>query len=250
LGMASTLCPEAVHRQTNLDFNNLRIDQGQLVALVGRSCEGKSTLLRLIGGAQLPHADDDPLSRFLMPSHARVLHVASEPLFIRRGLYANLTLGVSPGHPDGAIDRVKVICRLVGLPSKVVDSIQEAGTEHNFHEMESLSTSEKRCIVMARTFIANPDILCIHDPTLHLNASHAESIMALLRDMVDQRGLAVKDVPLLNRRPRTCVFTSTRALCIRYAQATYMVDRSKGVYPVEMKHHSEPSVDSFSRTPA
>mmetsp|Transcript_81734 Transcript_81734/g.212604 ORF Transcript_81734/g.212604 Transcript_81734/m.212604 type:complete len:952 (-) Transcript_81734:218-3073(-) len=235
---------QQVRRETTIAFDKLQIDQGHLVALVGRSGEGKSTLLRLLGGAQLPSGEKDLSSQFVIPTHARVLHVTSEPMFVQRGLYENLVFGVPPGHPDGRMERVKEICELVGLPSKVVAGISEEGSQQDYTTMESLSASEKRMVVVARALIANPEILCIHDPTLGVNAGAAEVIMRQLREMVLNRGIALHEGAWASRRPRTCIFSSTRSLCISYAHEVYMVDNIRGVYAVQMHDDApEQSVD-------
>merc|ERR1719277_987826 len=47
----------AKERCTDMSFGGVMIKQGTFVALVGRSGQGKSSLLRLLGGAVMPNMD-------------------------------------------------------------------------------------------------------------------------------------------------------------------------------------------------
>jgi len=231
-----TMAPggEDIQVETPLFFDKLVIKQGSLVSLVGKRGHGKSTLLKLLGGAQLPdieNFEDGTGAMCFMPSHLRVLHVASEPMFLRGGLYRNLTFGTRPGNPDGRLERVKEVCTRVGLPSRLVDSIDpDAPDESSWSS--ALSSSEKHLLCIARALVANPEVLCIHKPTLHVNAASSESIIKLLREYVDNRGV-VQEGRIEFRRPRTCILTSTRARSMSSADAVFKVD-DRAIIPVDV----------------
>jgi len=228
VNLAVTLC--TVTRQgdnrieTTLLFDELVIEQGKLVSLVGRRGAGKSTLLKILGGASLPDTStfEDVLpSRLSIPPHLRVLHVAHEPMFLRGGLYENLTYGVQPGRPDASVERVKEVCKRLDLPNKLIEAI-DPNSKDEFSWSSALSSSEQSLLCIARALIANPEVLCIHKPTLHVNEKTAKVIINLLREFVDNRGIA-QDGVLKFRRPRTCFFTSTRALSLSSADAVFRV---------------------------
>lgn len=208
-------------RETPMFFDFLEIEQGKLVSLVGKSGEGKSTLLKIIGGALLPRPDEE--SVFFIPSHLRVLHVTHESMFIKGGLYDNLIFGTTAGHPDGRPERVSRICERLGLPAKIIEHITP---EHvgDASWAESLSSSEKHLLTIARALITNPEILCIHKPTLNVNTKNAECVVTLLREFVDRRGLEQDEAELHLRRPRTCILTSTGARNLEHADMVYKVD--------------------------
>eukprot|EP00429_Kryptoperidinium_foliaceum_P106013 CAMPEP_0176257514 /NCGR_PEP_ID=MMETSP0121_2-20121125/38088_1 /TAXON_ID=160619 /ORGANISM="Kryptoperidinium foliaceum, Strain CCMP 1326" /LENGTH=416 /DNA_ID=CAMNT_0017597359 /DNA_START=26 /DNA_END=1273 /DNA_ORIENTATION=- len=224
-------------RATSMFYETITVHQGKLVCLVGKRGMGKSTLLRIFGGAMLPEAPKGD-GIFLIPSHLRVLHVPSEDMFIKGSLYQNLTFGVQKGHPDGCLSRVHEICRSLGLPPSLVDRIQEEGSP-SVSWGETLSGSEKHMLVIARALIANPEVLCIHKPTLHVNDRAGEKIVGLLRDFVDQRGICLPKEEKHLRRPRTCVMTSTRLYSLSKADEIFKVAALIGD-----ADHGTPSTDA------
>merc|ERR1711972_842290 len=147
---------------------------------------------------------------FFCPTHLRILHVATEPMFLRGSLFENLTYGTSPGHPDRRLERVKEVCRRLTISDRLISAI-DPDCKHELTWSSALSSSEKALLCIARALIANPEVLCIHKPTLHVNAQTASTIVNLLREFVDERGIAQKG-QIDRRRPRTCILTSTRAL--------------------------------------
>lgn len=213
-------------RETRMFYESMTIHQGKLVCLVGKRGMGKSTLLRILGGATLPRSEGEggPAGGvFLIPSHLRVLHVPSEDMFIKGSLYQNLTLGVPKGHPDGCIERVREICSGLGLPAAMLDTIREEESSPTVVWSEALSGSEKHMLVIARALIANPEVMCIHKPTLHVNDPMAEKIVGMLRDFVDQRGICLPKEEKHLRRPRTCIMTSTRMTSLQRADQIFKV---------------------------
>jgi len=195
-------------RTTELFFNGLQLHQGTLISFVGRHGEGKSTLLRIIGGALQPDPGDDSI--FFVPLHLRVLHVPHDVMFVHGTLYNNLTLGVQPGTRDGGVKRVRRIAERCGLPPDLCKSIDTADDSPVLSWSECLSGTEKHLLVLARALVANPEVLCLHKPTLHLNDSSAEVILDLLREFVDNRGVCLDERTMHLRRPRTCILTSAR----------------------------------------
>jgi len=223
--------------ETKLEFSKLTIKQGQFVCLIGPHGQGKSTLLRLLGGAQLPSMQgglDQCL--WFIPSHLHVLHVGSEPLFYRGNLYNNLTYGQPIGHPDAELDRVRRVCRRVGVPEELIARIDpEAPSDAKW--AATLHASALVLLVVARALIANPDVLCIHKPVAHVNLALGRRIIDTLRDFVDKRGLEASHNEssynaVKTSRPRTCIITSTTAHALEVADEIYKVS-SEGIHLVD-----------------
>ena len=60
-----------------------------------------------------------------MPSHLRVLHVSSEPLFFLESLYSNLAFAVPAGDADASVDRIVHICSKLGVSEAVADRVRQ-----------------------------------------------------------------------------------------------------------------------------
>jgi len=182
----------------------LTVEQGKLVTLIGPRGGGKSTLLRILGGAVLPGKDN--IKGFFIPSHLRVLNVESTAAFISGTLMDNLIFGVAKGDPDGSLQRVKTICTMLDMPEEILAMI-DSEDELNWHEV--VSQSQAQLLSLARALIANPDVLILHRPMFLFDEHTADIVVGLLKDFVRQRGVVQEAETFYRRRPRTCIMTSS-----------------------------------------
>jgi len=113
--------------------------------------------------------------------------------------------------------RIRSILRRVNVSAKVFDLLNsltgheeaDKGKDLASTWVNALSAADKQLLHIARAFIASPDVLCLHKPTLHQSAQGAKAIFAALRSFVDDRGLDVSG-DSTKRRPRTCIMTCTK----------------------------------------
>jgi ABC-type nitrate/sulfonate/bicarbonate transport system ATPase subunit len=212
----------------------MRIQQGQFVALLGPRGGGKATLLRLLGGALLPvmeslEANGGP-TRLVIPSHLRVLHVPADPMFFLGSLFDNLTYGVTTGDADKAPERVISICQYLDIPDSIIDLLKASDEEaEKANWTAKFSASELALLNIARAFIANPEILCMHRPTTILDDSTTARVVCLFKDFVEKRGVALDGASMHRRRPRTCMITSNKSESASVADRVYILTRQNGV---------------------
>lgn len=223
----------SVPLQTQVGLNiGIKFNQGQLVALIGPSGHGKSMILKLVSGAALPalRLADKTFVHFV-PTHLRVLNVAAEFLFYKRDLLYNLTYGVeSADNLDGQLERVIKICQSLTLPPHILKYI-ETGAVHEWSQI--LSPTQKQLLNLARAFVSNHELICIHKPTELLDRQQAKIIFNLLREFVNKRGIAQDSSSRWSTsRPRTCIFTSSKQYGLRMADRAYLVTRERGVEPL------------------
>merc|ERR1719329_867399 len=176
--MLCGLGPSGDKRFTHITFTGLaRFRQGELSLLIGPSGGGKSTLLRILGGEILPHCDhvEDESNkrqrnagRLFIPSPLRVLHVG-KPMFFADTLLANLTFGVAGGDVDGQSDRVKQICERLGASEEILGLL---GSDDKHRWSDVFSSSQCQLMSLARAFVFNPEVLCIHQPTQLFNETY------------------------------------------------------------------------------
>merc|ERR1719271_1049596 len=84
-------------------------------------------------------------------------------------------------------------------------------------EIAALPRSDRALLSLARALIANPEVLVIHTPGIFFGAVRRDLVMRVLREYVDQRGLAMDPLTRERRRPRTCIFSSADFLDLKYA---------------------------------
>jgi putative ABC transport system ATP-binding protein len=177
---------------TALDHLSVRIDTGEMVAIVGPSGSGKSTLLNLVGCL------DRPTSGEIVIDGRRIADLSDRELTIVRrdkigfvfqffNLLATLTAAENvalPLHLRGwprtkAVDRAREILDLVGLDQRVD------------HLSEELSGGERQRVAIARALAVAPPILLGDEPTGNLDTRTGADILALLQDLHQRLGVTV-----------------------------------------------------------
>jgi len=195
----------------------MEIEQGTLSCLVGRHGHGKSTMLRLLAGNVVPSNIEGHL---FVPSHLRVLHISMEPLFFEGTLLHNLTFGVKVPQ-DGDLNRIKAILHRLSLTDDV-----DLNSEDTDNWQRTLHMTAQYKLHLARALIGNPYLLCVHKPAVVYNQTNTKVVMDILRDFVTSRGVEQDEATFSQRRPRTCVYTSSRPESAAFADKVFQVSTS------------------------
>ncbi|MES2201980.1 MAG: ABC transporter ATP-binding protein [candidate division FCPU426 bacterium] len=171
---------------------DLRVDKGELVAIVGPSGAGKTTLLYLLGGLARPDAgsvevggvlltglDDRTLSRHRNQRMGFVFQ--SHHLLPELSALENVALTLRVGGKTEAVAALgaKQLLQEVGL-----------GMRLN-HKPGELSGGEQQRVALARALVSGPDLLLADEPTGNLDRGNAESVFELLKESARGRAQAV-----------------------------------------------------------
>jgi ABC-type sugar transport system ATPase subunit len=164
-----------------LENVNLEIEDGEFVCLVGHSGCGKSTMLSLIAGLEMPTRgriliDGSPVTG---PGPDRSIVFQNYSLFPNMDVWHNIAYALqSRKLPKDEIDRkVREIIETVGLE------------EHVRKKPKQLSGGQQQRVAIARTLVLNPDMILFDEP---MSALDAEIKLALRRQLKDiQRKLKI-----------------------------------------------------------
>jgi ABC-type multidrug transport system fused ATPase/permease subunit len=221
---------------SGLKSSTLKLPQGGLYTLIGPQSQGKGTVLKLMGEVLIPfHEGHDRNSGggsgdLFIPTHLRVLHVTSEPMFLEGTLLYNLTFGA----PAASVDRIVAIARKFDVKESLIETIKNDNLQADW--LNLLSSTECAVMHTVRALIMNAEILCIHKPTLFMNSEMADIMYQVLKDFVVNRGLEEDLNRFWQRRPRTCIMTARRidGVGAKVADAVFYVSSEDGMRLVDM----------------
>jgi putative ABC transport system ATP-binding protein len=177
----------AVHALTDVSFS---VRAGQLVALRGRSGSGKTSLLNIVGGLDLPTSGTVRVAGrdvTAMNEHERMTLRRSTVAFIFQsfGLIPMLSAAENIGIPlritgtDARVreERVRLMLSVVGLD------------EHARQRPNELSGGQQQRVAIARALAGRPQLLIADEPTGQLDSETGRQIMRLLRTVVRAEGI-------------------------------------------------------------
>ena len=164
---------------------DLTVDRGAFVSILGRSGEGKTTLLRLIAGFEAPDAGSIRLGDRLV--HDDGVHIPAErrrvgivpqeaALFPHLTAADNVAFGLHEWKPNRRHDRV---CELLDL----VDMRAFAD-----YLPSQLSGGQQRRIAVARALAPNPDLVLLDEPFAALDSEMRRRLRDDVRNVLGKVG--------------------------------------------------------------
>jgi peptide/nickel transport system ATP-binding protein len=178
-----------------VDGASLRVLPGEVLALVGESGSGKTTLIRAIQGLQTPTSGTirvdgadgggprPKVQTIFNPSVQMVFQDPTGALNPRQTIYEVVAEGLRiSGHPDNETERVSAALSRAGLrpPERFFPLYP--------HEV---SGGQRQRVVIAGAMVMEPRLLLADEPVASLDASIRGEILALMRRLVDETGLAI-----------------------------------------------------------
>jgi len=205
-----------------LDGIHLDIPEGAVIAVVGRTGSGKSTLVNLIprlydstsGSVLLAGAD----LRAYDPADIRraIGYVPQETFLFSASLAENIALGA----PHATTEEIRAAAEMAGLAPDLETFPQGLQTEVGERGL-TLSGGQKQRAAIARALVRNPRILILDDALSAVDTVTEERILASL---------------LTFMRGRTTILISHRVSTVRLAERIYVLDEGR---IVEAGSHDE-----------
>jgi putative ABC transport system ATP-binding protein len=162
---------------------DLRVDVGELVAIMGPSGSGKSTLLMIAGSLEEPTSGavligGAPLGTMSRKDRARLRRRSIGYVFQDFNLLAGLT----------AVENVSLPMELDGVRAKLasgvaMEALEELGlTDRADHFPDELSGGERQRVAIARAVVGDRNVLLADEPTGALDSVNSEGVMRVLRE--------------------------------------------------------------------
>jgi branched-chain amino acid transport system ATP-binding protein len=169
----------------------LAIDEGEIVALLGRNGMGKSTALKSIMGLVKPrsgrviyHGTDLAGSPPYRMARAGIGYVPEERrIFPNLSVLDNLSMGVKSGAPAAAGS--KTTWSLERIYEHFPFMKERAGQKGRL-----LSGGEQQMLAIARTLMGNPEVLLVDEPTEGLAPLMVKEVRDVLAE-INRAGVAI-----------------------------------------------------------
>jgi tungstate transport system ATP-binding protein len=167
-----------------LQVENLKIERGEVFAMVGPSGAGKSTLLRLLNfleppsGGRIRFLDVEFSASQPMPLdyRRRVTTVFQRPILLNRSVQANVAYGL----------------KLRGFresDGKIEEALEQVGLQHLARQRaRTLSGGEAQRVALARAIVLQPDVLLLDEPTANLDPYNVGLIEEIVTSLNREQG--------------------------------------------------------------
>jgi putative ABC transport system ATP-binding protein len=189
---------------TALDHVNIKVKEGEFVAVMGPSGCGKSTLLHLLGGldrstegsiaiagASLADLKDDDLTRLRRQKIGFVFQFYNLIPVLTAAENAALPVTLDGVKPAEARKRAGQWLERFGLGDRLNS------------RPDQLSGGQQQRVAVARALVAEPALILADEPTGNLDTRSGDEIAGLLRDVTKKYG---RTVMMVTHDPRIAAY--------------------------------------------
>jgi ATP-binding cassette, subfamily B (MDR/TAP), member 1 len=204
---------------------NLTVEPGELVAFVGRSGAGKSSVIALLERFFDPtignvYFNGEDIRNIPIGEHrARISLVEQDPELFPGSIKYNISLGARPGH-QVALEKVIEVCQQIGFHEFVMTLPEGYNTECG-NSGSKLSGGQRQRIAIARALIRNPEILLLDEATSQLDSCTEQE---------------VKKAIMAASSGRTTIMVAHRLASVQNADRIYVFEGGK---IIEAGRHDE-----------
>jgi lipoprotein-releasing system ATP-binding protein len=169
---------------------DLVVEKGEMVAVVGASGVGKSTLLHVLGGLDALDAGSVRIG------DVELGKMRADDLTVFRNSHVGFVFQFHHLLPEfTALENAGMPMRIARRPAAERDGRAQALLERVglgdrlVHKPGMLSGGEQQRVAIARALVMDPTLLLADEPTGDLDEHTAETLHELLREMHRERGL-------------------------------------------------------------
>jgi NitT/TauT family transport system ATP-binding protein len=189
---------------TAVEDVNLILQGGEFVALLGPSCCGKSTLLRIIAGLQPPSQGDV----FYRGQLLRGVNPYASIVFQTYALFPWLSV----------LDNVELALKVKGIEKEVrvnraIDLLDRVGLD-GFESAypRELSGGMRQKVGFARAMAVEPELLCLDEPFSALDVLSAESLRGELLELWTEGLIPTKAILMVSHNIEEAVLMADRII--------------------------------------
>ena len=168
---------------------SLQLEAGQTLALTGESGSGKSTILHISAGLEVPnggslHLEGIEINGLGEAERANLRRSEIGIVFQQFNLIPSLTVEANIGFQAALAGRRDKI-----FESELVEVLGLAGQLKKYPE--SLSGGQQQRVAIARALAVRPKLLLADEPTGNLDESTSSAVLTAMLDLVGRTGAAL-----------------------------------------------------------
>ncbi len=177
---------------TALDGVSLSIGRGEIHCLAGENGSGKSTLIKVVSGINAPDRGeilvDGARAPAMTPRQAIALGV--QVIYQDFSLFGNLTVAENLSIGSELRERRRLVSWR-RMRAHAEAAVQRLGVRLDLDAtVDSLPTSGRQLVAIARALMANPRLLIMDEPTTALTGREVATLFGVVRE-IQSRGIAV-----------------------------------------------------------
>jgi putative ABC transport system ATP-binding protein len=186
---------------------DLRIDDGELLAVQGPTGHGKSTLLQMLGGLDRPTSGE---VRFNGQNLGALPETKMTDVRARSFGFIFQTFNLVPTlsaaeNVEAALVPLRV--RPDERRQRAAAALAEVGLDDRLHHVPAeLSGGQQQRVAIARALVKQPSVILADEPTGNLDEGTRDEIIAIIEALWKERGLTVimvtHDSVVARRAPR------------------------------------------------
>lgn len=211
----------AYGKATALEDISLKVNEGEIVSIVGANGAGKTTMLRTISGLKKPAAGEIRFNNIRIdriPVHD-IVKTGIVQIPAERMIFANMSV----------LDNIRIGAFLRKDTRKIKEDI-ESIYEHFpiLKERQSqlggqLSGGQQQILAIARALMANPKLLLMDEPSTGLSPLLVSEVGNIIRDINRQQGISIL---LVEQNSRLALKLSKRAYILELGKIAMEGDSS------------------------
>lgn len=167
---------------------DLAVPGGSVVALVGRSGAGKTTLTDLVARFYDPTSgriliNGTDIRHIALRRYRKMLAIVQQEVFLFDGPVRD---NIAYGRPDASDQQIEAAARRANAHEFIVRLPEGYGTEIGERGLK-LSGGQKQRLAIARAILANPQLLILDEATSNIDSESEELIRASMASLLAER---------------------------------------------------------------